>query len=127
MPACSVRDGPTEAWKAPDSRANARLPGMLRSERAARAWGAAIGGRHLTSPAASPRLRRFPIMARVPRLARRTRTRPGRRDETDRPVMKIRNSIKQLRKRHRDNRVVRRRGRLYVINKTMRRYKARQG
>jgi large subunit ribosomal protein L36 len=42
-------------------------------------------------------------------------------------TMKIRNSIKTLRKRHRDNRVVRRRGRLYVINKTIKRYKARQG
>ena len=41
--------------------------------------------------------------------------------------MKVRNSIKSLRKRHRDNRVVRRKGRLYVINKTMRRFKARQG
>jgi len=41
--------------------------------------------------------------------------------------MKIRNSIKSLRKRHRDNRVVRRRGRLYVINKVNRRFKARQG
>jgi large subunit ribosomal protein L36 len=41
--------------------------------------------------------------------------------------MKIKNSIKTLRLRHRDNRVVRRRGRLYVINKTVRRYKARQG
>ena len=42
-------------------------------------------------------------------------------------AMKVRNSIKSLRKRHRDNRVVRRRGRVYVINKTMRRFKARQG
>ncbi len=41
--------------------------------------------------------------------------------------MKIRNSIKSLRKRHRANRVVRRRGRLYVINKVMKRFKARQG
>lgn len=41
--------------------------------------------------------------------------------------MKIKNSIKALRVRHRDNRVVRRRGRLYVINKTNRRFKARQG
>ncbi|MGC1584916.1 MAG: ribosomal protein bL36, partial [Rhodomicrobium sp.] len=38
--------------------------------------------------------------------------------------MKIKNSIKTLRTRHRDNRVVRRRGRLYIINKTVRRYKA---
>jgi large subunit ribosomal protein L36 len=41
--------------------------------------------------------------------------------------MKVKNSIKSLRTRHRDNRVVRRRGRLYVINKTQRRFKARQG
>ncbi|MCB1492405.1 MAG: type B 50S ribosomal protein L36 [Hyphomicrobiales bacterium] len=41
--------------------------------------------------------------------------------------MKVRNSIKSLRSRHRDNRIVRRRGKLYVINKTVRRYKARQG
>jgi len=42
-------------------------------------------------------------------------------------AMKVRNSIKSLAKRHRENRVVRRRGRLYVINKTNRRFKARQG
>ena len=42
-------------------------------------------------------------------------------------VMKIKNSLKALRRRHRNNRVVRRRGRLYVINKTNRRFKARQG
>ncbi|HUW72732.1 MAG TPA: type B 50S ribosomal protein L36 [Methyloceanibacter sp.] len=41
--------------------------------------------------------------------------------------MKIKNSLKSLRKRHRNCRVVRRRGRLYVINKTNRRFKARQG
>ena len=41
--------------------------------------------------------------------------------------MKIKNSLKALVKRHRDNRVVRRRGRLSVINKTNRRFKARQG
>lgn len=42
-------------------------------------------------------------------------------------VMKVRNSLKSLRGRHRDNRLVRRKGRVYVINKTQRRYKARQG
>lgn len=42
-------------------------------------------------------------------------------------VMKVRNSLKSLRSRHRDNRLVRRKGRLYVINKTNRRFKARQG
>lgn len=42
-------------------------------------------------------------------------------------VMKIVNSLKSLKGRHRDNRVIRRRGRTYVINKTNRRFKARQG
>jgi large subunit ribosomal protein L36 len=42
-------------------------------------------------------------------------------------VMKIKNSLKSLRKRHRENRLVRRRGRLYIINKTQKRFKARQG
>ena len=41
--------------------------------------------------------------------------------------MKIRNSLKSLRDLHRDNRIVRRKGRVYVINKTQKRYKARQG
>jgi large subunit ribosomal protein L36 len=41
--------------------------------------------------------------------------------------MKVRNSLKSLRNRHRDNRLVRRKGRVYVINKTQRRFKARQG
>lgn len=41
--------------------------------------------------------------------------------------MKIKNSIKALRTRHRDNKVIRRRGRLYVINKVNKRFKARQG
>jgi large subunit ribosomal protein L36 len=41
--------------------------------------------------------------------------------------MKIRNSLRSLKNRHRDCRVVRRKGRIYVINKTQRRYKARQG
>lgn len=42
-------------------------------------------------------------------------------------VMKIRNSLKSLLGRHRDNRLVRRKGRVYIINKTQKRYKARQG
>ncbi len=41
--------------------------------------------------------------------------------------MKIRNSLRSLRDRHRNNRLVRRKGRVYIINKTNRRYKARQG
>jgi large subunit ribosomal protein L36 len=42
-------------------------------------------------------------------------------------IMKIKNSLRSLRKRHRDNRLVRRKGRVYIINKKERRYKARQG
>jgi large subunit ribosomal protein L36 len=41
--------------------------------------------------------------------------------------MKIRNSLKSFRTRHRDSQLVRRRGRVYIINKTQKRYKARQG
>ncbi len=41
--------------------------------------------------------------------------------------MKVRNSIRSLKKRDRLNRVVRRRGRLYVINKLKPRFKVRQG
>jgi large subunit ribosomal protein L36 len=44
-----------------------------------------------------------------------------------RRTMKVRNSLKSLRSRHRSNRVVRRKGRVYVINKVQRRFKARQG
>jgi large subunit ribosomal protein L36 len=42
-------------------------------------------------------------------------------------AMKVRNSLKSLRNRHRDNQLVRRRGRVYIINKTQKRFKARQG
>ncbi|HMT14346.1 MAG TPA: type B 50S ribosomal protein L36 [Aestuariivirga sp.] len=41
--------------------------------------------------------------------------------------MKVRNSLKALIKRHRANKVIRRKGRVYIINKTNPRYKARQG
>ncbi len=42
-------------------------------------------------------------------------------------AMKVRSSLKTLKTRHRDCKLVRRKGRLYVINKTNPRYKARQG
>jgi ribosomal protein L36 len=42
-------------------------------------------------------------------------------------TMKIKNSLKALKARHRDNQLVRRKGRVYIINKTAPRYKARQG
>ena len=42
-------------------------------------------------------------------------------------TMKVKNSLRSLKNRHRDCRVVRRKGRVYVINKTQPRFKARQG
>ncbi len=41
--------------------------------------------------------------------------------------MKIKSSIKALLKRHRANRLVRRKGRIYIINKEAPRFKAKQG
>ena len=41
--------------------------------------------------------------------------------------MKVRNSLRSLKSRHRDCQVVRRKGRIYVINKGNPRFKARQG
>ena len=41
--------------------------------------------------------------------------------------MKIRNSLRSLKKRDKDCRVIRRKGRIYVINKKNPRFKARQG
>jgi large subunit ribosomal protein L36 len=42
-------------------------------------------------------------------------------------TMKIRHSLKSVKLRHKDCRIVRRKGRVYVINKTNPRFKARQG
>ncbi len=41
--------------------------------------------------------------------------------------MKVRNSLKSAKTRDRNCRIVRRRGRVYVINKRNKRFKARQG
>ena len=53
--------------------------------------------------------------------------RPGHGPRPTGKTMKIKNSLKALKGRHRDNRMVRRKGRIYIINKTAPRYKARQG
>ena len=50
---------------------------------------------------------------------------PARRE--GRRPMKVRNSLRSLKNRHRDCQIVRRKGRVYVINKTQKRFKARQG
>ncbi|TVQ34128.1 MAG: 50S ribosomal protein L36 [Geminicoccaceae bacterium] len=41
--------------------------------------------------------------------------------------MKIRNSLRSAKTRHKDCRIIRRKGRVYIINKTNPRFKARQG
>jgi large subunit ribosomal protein L36 len=41
--------------------------------------------------------------------------------------MKVRNSLKSLDKLHRANRMLLRKGRVYIINKVKPRFKARQG
>ena len=41
--------------------------------------------------------------------------------------MKVVSSLKSMKKRHRDCRTVRRKGRVYVICKSNKRFKARQG
>jgi ribosomal protein L36 len=53
--------------------------------------------------------------------------RPGKGLDRTGKTMKIKNSLKALKARHRDNQLVRRKGRIYIINKTAPRYKARQG
>jgi large subunit ribosomal protein L36 len=45
----------------------------------------------------------------------------------ERTTMKIKNSLRSLIGRDRNNRLVRRKGRIYIINKKNPRYKARQG
>jgi large subunit ribosomal protein L36 len=42
-------------------------------------------------------------------------------------TMKVRSSLKSLKTRHRDCKIVRRKGVIYVINKTDPRFKAKQG
>ena len=51
------------------------------------------------------------------------RHRPRARDRS----MKVRSSLKSLKTRHRDCKLVRRKGRVYIINKTNPRFKAKQG
>jgi large subunit ribosomal protein L36 len=67
---------------------------------------------------------RFP--ARVARLSFLTGS-PHKVASVELRPMKIRNSLKSLRARHRDNQLVRRKGRVYIINKVQKRFKARQG
>jgi large subunit ribosomal protein L36 len=52
---------------------------------------------------------------------------PAGRAEHEGPVMKIKNSLRTAKRREKNCRVVRRHGRVYVINKKNPRFKARQG
>ena len=63
----------------------------------------------------------------ISRLASYLRTKNGADERLGTFPMKIKNSLRSLKARHRENRLVRRRGRVYVINKTQKRFKARQG
>jgi large subunit ribosomal protein L36 len=67
-----------------------------------------------------PTIRRFLRGARVQSGATCAAKKKG-------STMKVANSLRSLKTRHRDCQVVRRKGRVYVINKTQKRYKARQG
>ena len=64
-------------------------------------------------------MNRFPLREAKPKHWRTSAPRKRR------EPMKVRNSLRSLKNRHRDCRVVRRKGRVYVINKTQRRFKAR--
>lgn len=83
--------------------------------------------RLLTSYAATANsLTKFP--ARIQRAFQCVQRRCAAADENSTGVpMKIKNSLKALKARHRDNQLVRRKGRVYIINKTAPRFKARQG
>jgi large subunit ribosomal protein L36 len=63
----------------------------------------------------------------VPRLRAKDASAGRRAPSGPERAMKIVNSLKTIKKRHKDSRLVRRRGRVYVINKKNPRYKARQG
>lgn len=70
---------------------------------------------NLVVPTISSLLMQDRITGRRTRAARRRRP------------MKVKNSLRSLKQRHRDCQIVRRKGRVYVINKTQKKFKARQG
>ncbi len=76
---------------------------------------------------ASDRLMTVPTALRVDRADPGRHTAPPIAPLTPRALMKIRNSLKSAKTRDKNCRVVRRHGRVYVINKKNPRMKARQG
>ena len=70
----------------------------------------------------------IPVIPTIPPAGMETKfNRRNDRAADRRETMKVKNSLRSLKARHRDCRVVRRKGRVYVINKTNPRFKARQG
>ncbi len=63
----------------------------------------------------------------TPRMFRPPYARPNLSAEVTETVMKVRSSLKSLKGRHRDCKMVRRKGVIYIINKTDPRFKAKQG
>jgi large subunit ribosomal protein L36 len=80
-------------------------------------------------PPESPGFRGFPALTWGPfaPIEAATPEAPGASIHFGPTKMKIANSLKALMRRHRANKLVRRRGRVYIINKVDKRYKARQG
>lgn len=68
----------------------------------------------------------LPVLKLIPRASHPSAAEPAA-FFVEAKTMKVRSSIKSLKGRHRDCKVVRRKGRIYVINKTDPRYKAKQG
>ena len=60
-------------------------------------------------------------------IGRLNRFRASQKPPSRRRAMKVRNSLRSLKKRDKDCRIIRRKGRVYVINKKNPRFKARQG
>ena len=83
-----------------------------------------VAARHLHS--ATLALDPSPALRHIPAIQRRRGNPPALLFFAE-SAMKVRNSLKSLRSRHRDNQLVRRKGRVYIINKTQKRIKARQG
>lgn len=84
--------------------------------------GLGAGAHLLALPPAAVRRRRAGAL-----VARTGTQRYVHRLYASRSAMKVANSLRSLKKRHKDCQVVKRRGRVYVINKTNPRFKARQG
>lgn len=101
-----------------------RHPGWLFNDKAVGGEKFPRGPRNQLTPAAGLPIRPSSETSRTfrPQLSR-ARTSPL----STETVMKVRSSLKSLKSRHRDCKMVRRKGVIYIINKTDPRFKAKQG